>query len=236
MFTNLTSLLPSLSDILSGAVSGIAQYILLSLSLYLISRALSLPCPAFSWIPFLRHYRLGQIADLYTDNRMTTAEERATAYYKPSRLRVKILVADVVTAVAAIVTAVAAALSIEASLASFSFLFAKEEVRIPETVTNAFVITTALIAFAAGILCLVFVIIHLVAYCRALDRLFTALDAPVPGLFSALSILIPPAGLIALYVYTRKAQDLAARFSPIPEPDYIDINVNSDTTESDTAQ
>ena len=42
--------------------------------------------------------------------------------------------------------------------------------------------------------------------------------------------------MIVLCVYTHKAQDLAARFSPIPEPDYIDITVNSDTTESDTAQ
>lgn len=235
MMNDIASVIPSLSELLYNVASGIAQYILLSLSLYLISRALSLPCPAFSWIPFLQHYRLGQIADLYTDNRMTTAEDRASPYYKPSRLRVKILVADVVTAVAAIVTTVAAALSLEASLASFSFLFAKEEVRIPETVTNAFV-TTALIAFAAGILCLVFVIIHLVAYCRALCRVFTALDTPVPGLFTALAVLIPLAGLIALYVYTRKAQDLAARFSPVPEPDYIDINVDSNTTESDTAQ
>ena len=55
-------------------------------------------------------------------------------------------------------------------------------------------------------------------------------------MMNALSILIPPAGMIVLYVYTRKAQDLAARFSPVPEPDYIDINVDSNTTESDTAQ
>ena len=54
--------------------------------------------------------------------------------------------------------------------------------------------------------------------------------------FPALAVLFPLVSMIVLYVYTRKAQDLAARFAPVPEPDYIDINVDSNTTESDTAQ
>ena len=177
MFTNLTSLLPSLSDILSGAVSGIAQYVLLSLSLYLISRALSLPCPAFAWIPYLQYYRLGQIADLYTDNRMTTAEERATAYYKPSRLRIKLIAYSIVVLITAIITFVAAFLAVQASLASFFFLFAEDEVKIPE-IPELPIITTGLITCVGTILCLVFAIIFLVAYCRALCRVFTAWIPP----------------------------------------------------------
>ena len=226
---------PSLSKLLYNGASAVAQYILLSLSLYLISRTLSLPCPAFSWIPFLRHYRLGQIADLYTDNRMTTAEERATAYYKPSRLRIKLIAYSIVVLITAIITFVAAFLAVQASLASFFFLFAEEKVKIPE-IPELPIITAGLITCVGTILCLVFAIIFLVAYCRALCRVFTALDTPVPTLFTALAVLFPLVSMIVLCVYTHKAQDLAARFSPVPEPDYIDINVDSNTTESDTAQ
>ena len=214
MMNAIASAIPSLSELLYNGASGIAQYILLSLSLYLISRALSLPCPAFSWIPFLRHYRLGQIADLYTDNRMTTAEDRASPYYKPSRLRIKILACDIALLITFIVAVVAAFLVVDASFSSFSYLFTEEEVRIPEIPVENLnsIITFGLITFVAAIACLVLAIITLVAYCRALCRVFTALDTPVPALFTALAVLFPLVSMIVLYVYTRKAQDLAGRF------------------------
>ena len=232
MFTDLASLLPSLEDILSKAAVSIAQYVLLSLALFQISRALSLPHPAFAWIPVLQYYRLGQIADLYTDNRMATAEDRASPYYNPSRLRIKIIVSQVAIGATTAAAAIAAFLTLRSTLASISLLFTEEEVYIPELHT-ATIMIAGLIALAAGLLCLIFAIIYLTAYCPALNRIFIALDAPVPALFTVLAVLFPLVGMILLYIYTHKAQNLAARFAPVPPADSIDFSVDSHTTESD---
>ena len=91
MLDTLSSLIPSQADLLWNLATSAAGYVLMSLALLRLSRALSLPHPAFAWIPFLNYYRLGQIADLYTDNRMTDDEERAAPFYKPSALRRKTL-------------------------------------------------------------------------------------------------------------------------------------------------
>ena len=79
MLDTLSSLIPSQADLLWNLATSAAGYVLMSLALLRLSRALSLPHPAFAWIPFLNYYRLGQIADLYTDNRMTDDAKCFTA-------------------------------------------------------------------------------------------------------------------------------------------------------------
>ena len=227
MLDTLSSLIPSQADLLWNLATSAAGYVLMSLALLRLSRALSLPHPAFAWIPFLNYYRLGQIADLYTDNRMTDDEERAAPFYKPSDLRRKTLGYSIAIAATSAAASIAAVFILAKSFYAFLSAFFGQADEISD-LSQSTLITASLIAFAAGMFCLIFAILFLTAYCPALCRIFTALEAPVPALFTAISVFVPLAGMILLYIFTQKAQNIPGLFAPAPSPTTSPIE--SDTT------
>ena len=79
---------------------------------------------------------------------------------------------------------------------------------------DVLLMVSGLVAFVAGILCLVFAIMFLVAFCPALCRVLTALEAPCPALWTALGVFVPLAAAIPLLIYANRAQDPAAAFAP----------------------
>ena len=213
MLVLLNSLIPSKADLIWSLATSVAGYVLLSLTLLRLSRALSLPHPAFAWIPFLQYYRLGQIADLYTDNRMTTDEDRAAPFYRPSDLRRKTLGYGIAVAATSTVTAIAVAFVLTATFSALlSALLGQADPILHVSYHTA--VIAGLIAFAAGMFCLIFAILFLTAYCPTLCRIFTALEAPAPSLFTALSILVPLVSIVLLCIFTKKASNISGLFAP----------------------
>ncbi len=194
----------------------LAGYLLFGAALSRLSRALELPRPWLSWIPFGQLYRLGQIADLYTDNRMTSDALRAQPFYEPSKLRRKLLGYGIGSYVTGTVAGIAFAICATVGILAFFLLLgaAVGGEAEPTWFSETLFLVTGLIAYVAGAFCLILTVLFLMAYCPALCRILTALGAPAPSLLTALSVIIPPVGSALLLLYTRKAPNIAERFAP----------------------
>ncbi len=193
----------------------LAQYLFLGFALSRLSRALELPRPWLAWIPFGQLYRLGQLADLYTDNRMTPECLRAQPFYEPSGLRRKLLGYGIGSYVTGTVAGIAFAICATVGVLTFFLLLGNAfggEAE-PPLISEALFLVMGLIAFVAGAICLMLTVLFLMAYCPALCRVFTALGASSPTLITALSVIIPPVSSILLFAYTRKADHVAERFA-----------------------
>ena len=226
------ALLSTILELIAGAFTSIIGYVFFSLALTRLTRGLSLPHPALAWIPCAQYYRLGQIADLYTDNRLTTDEDRADPFYTPSTLRRKLLGYGIGSLVTGGIATVCYAFCIMTGITFLSIALGgtlNDEAN-PPVSGNSFLIA-ALVVFVAGILLIALTILFLLSYCPALRRIFTALDAPVPSLLTAAAVLVPAAGMILLYVYASRIEDLPARFTAISIPDDAPAySVESDLT------
>ncbi len=197
----------------------LAHYVFLGLALSRLSRALMLPHPCLSWIPFGQLYRLGQVADRYTDNRMTSEADRAAPFYTPSDLRRRLLGYGIGSSVTGGLASVGLWLSIGYVLMFLLSIpivaMGGEELPWSDFMTSPeLVMIGGLVAFVAGILYLVLSICFLMAYCPALCRIFTALGISSPSLLTAVSVFIPALGAILIFIYTRRTEGLSDKFAP----------------------
>lgn len=211
----LGSLIPSLSTVIS--------YVFLGVALTVLSRATGIGKVWMAWVPFADLYLLGLLADVYTDNRLTTDAERARPRHSPSNLRRKMLGYSIGSGVAEIAASFGSDLCVAGGAmglsAILSSLVGGEPPAEFSPTVGAMMGIGALIALVAGILCLVFIINLLVVLCPVLNRVFTAVDAPIPALWVVLAIFVPPAASIALFIFAgRQKPTLAERFSPPATP------------------
>ena len=205
---------------LLAAIVPLASHLLFGAALYRVSRALALPRPWLSWIPFGQWYRLGQLADLYTDNRMTTEADRNAPFYAPSVLRRKLMGYGIGLSAAGAVTGAAVCLCVISAIIGFFLLLGAAAGGEPQEplISEGALLLAGFIAYLGGIICPVLAILFLTAYCPALRRVFTALGASAAALRTLLSVLLPPVGGILLLVAAKKTDDLPRRFSPPPAP------------------
>lgn len=227
MLDFLQSLIQSMTDrgalelVFSGllpSLSAVACYIFLGVALTTLSRATGIGKVWMAWVPFASLYLLGLLADVYTDNRLTTDEDRARPFYSPSCLRNKMLGYGIGSRVAGTLAAFGWTLCVAGgALAFFLMLGLLVGGDIPSEsppTVGVMMGIGALIGFVAGIFWLVFSILYLVTFCPVMNRIFTALGAPVPALWVLLGIFLPVAMAISLFVLAERRRDsLAERFS-----------------------
>ena len=68
------------------SLSAVACYVFLGVALTVLSRATGIGRVWQAWVPFANLYLIGLLADVYTDNRLTTEADRARPFYTPSLL------------------------------------------------------------------------------------------------------------------------------------------------------
>ena len=203
----------------SAFLSSLAAYVFLGLGLSRLAKALECPRPWLAWIPFGCLYLLGQVADIYTDNCMTTEADRAEPSYTPSDLRRKLLRYGIGCHATGALASIGMLVSFGYALL---FLLSIPLVAMggEELPWSNFIMSPgmfylgALMVFVAGSICLVLSIQFLIAYCPALCRIFTALGRPAPTLLTAASVFIPVLGAILIFAYTRHTENLAEKFFP----------------------
>lgn len=204
------------------SVSVLAAYVFLGVALTVLSRATGIGRVWQAWVPFADLYLIGLLADVYTDNRLTTEADRARPFYRPSDLRRRTLGYGIGSSAAGAVASVGWLLCIAGGAIAFFLLlgsWAGDEMPDTPPATGALMAVGALIGFVAGVFCLVFTVLFLLAFCPALSRVFTAVGAPAPALWVLLGIFFPLGAAIALFVFAERHKDsLAARFAP-PVPD-----------------
>ena len=204
------------------SLSAVACYVFLGVALTVLSRATGIGRVWQAWVPFADLYLIGLLADVYTDNRLTTEADRARPFYRPSDLRRRTLGYGIGSSAAGAVASVGWLLCIAGgAIAFFLLLGAWAGDEIPDTppATGALMAVGALIGFVAGVFCLVFTVLFLLAICPVLSRVFTAVGAPAPALWVLLGVFFPLGAAIALFVFAERHKDsLAARFAP-PVPD-----------------
>ena len=210
-------LIALLSYVIPSAVSA-AAYVILGLALASLCRSTGIGRVWMAWAPFANFYLLGLLADVYTDNRLTTAEDRAAPFYAPSSLRRKTLgygigasVTGTVTAVASLILSGLAALGLLLLLVAVPGMD-ESAVDVPPY-ADVLLLVSGLVAFAAGIFCLVLTIQFLIAFSTSLCRVLTALAVPSPALWTALGVFVPLAAAIVLLLYAKRAKTPAEAFS-----------------------
>ncbi len=211
----------------------LAEYIILGIGLTRLARAAGCPYPLLAWIPFGRLYLLGQVADIYTDNRITPAAIRFHSSFRPSDLRRRLLGLGIGYAAVSAVATVGKGMKLAAKTASlFSFLrslldsFSEGSVSLGDTVESSLEVSPALrrlstagsvIHIVAGIASFVLGVLLLTVLCPVLYRLFKALSVPVPALLTAISVVAPLLAAILILAYTRHTEGLGERFIRPPQ-------------------
>ncbi len=202
-----------------SSLAAVAAYVILGLALPALSRTTGIGRAWMAWVPFANLYLIGLLADVYTDNRLTTDKDRADPFYAPSSLRRRILGYSIGATATGAMTAVASAICVMIGAFGFFMLLGllvgggEPAVDLPPYV-DVLLLVSGLVAFAAGIFCLVFAIMFLVSWCPALCRVLTAVEVPCPALWTALGVFVPLIPAILLLVYTNRASDPAAAFAP----------------------
>jgi hypothetical protein len=202
------------------SLSAVACYVFLGVALTVLSRATGIGRVWQAWVPFANLYLIGHLADVYTDNCLTTEADRARPFYTPSLLRRRILGYGIGSGISGAAASVGWLLCIAGGAIAFFLLlgsWAGDEIPDMPPATGTLMAVGALVGFVAGVLYLVFAVMLLVAICPALNRIFTALGAPLPALWVLLAVFYPAAAAIALFVFAeRQKATLAERFAPIP--------------------
>ena len=199
-----------------SVLSFLAGYVFLGIGLSRLAKALGCPRPWLAWIPFGCLYLLGQVADIYTDNRMTTEADRDAPFYGPSKLRRKLLGYSIGSTVSGGMAAVGAGFFAMAAILSIFTLMGAVGGALSDTPPLMMTLYTigGLVAFVAGIIYMVMTIMYLTAYCPALCRIYSALGVPSQTLLTAVSVFFPSLGGILIFAYTRRSEGLAEKFAP----------------------
>lgn len=206
----------------SSAIGFVLSYVFLGLGLSQLARALGFAKDWLAWVPFGRMFLLGQVADLYTDNRMTPLAERAQPFYTPSNLRKKMLGYGIGSAVAGSAMCIGLVIAVVGGIMSFVGAFSgayAPPVEEEYEVTYGLLSVGSLVALAAAIAYVILIIMFITVCCPTLCRIFTALGVPAPALLTAVSVFVPLLAAILIFGYTRHPEELAEKFAaPVEEP------------------
>ena len=228
-----------LFDLMAGAMNDTAKLlttilycipVLLVAALYVLQGiALTYLCKAsragsvwMAWVPFANQYLLGKQADVYTDDRVLRGEISPDC--APSTLRRRMLGYSIVERIIGGLAGAAWGLVVLSSLSGFflalgGFLGGDEAVEGLE-VLEPILAGGIVLLLAAGSVFIVFHILYLVAACKAHYRLFFMLGTPLPALWSAAVIFVPPLSAVMLFVFTVKNRRVLTEkfFPPMEDP------------------
>ena len=209
-----------------------ALYVLTGLTLTFLCRAARKGSVWMAWVPFANLYLLGLMADVYTDDRVLRGE--IDARYAPSTLRRKMLGYSIVQSVLGNIAGVAVLISLFSGFAGlltgfFGGLFDQSDLEDGANELMGVFAVSFLISLVTAAVFVLFYILYTVSACKAHYRLFFMLGSPLPALWSAAVIFIPPLSAVMLFVFTVKnRRELTERFFPPMEEDTAETE-NNDT-------
>ena len=209
-----------------------ALYVLMGLTLTFLCRAARKGSVWMAWVPFANLYLLGLMADVYTDDRVLRGE--IDARYAPSTLRRKMLGYSIVQSVLGNIAGVAVLISLFSGFAGlltgfFGGLFDQSDLEDGANELMGVFAVSFLISLVTAAVFVLFYILYTVSACKAHYRLFFMLGTPLPALWSAAVIFVPPLSAVMLFVFTVKhRRELTERFFPPMEEDTAEAE-NGDT-------
>ena len=209
-----------------------ALYVLTGLTLTFLCRAARKGSVWMAWVPFANLYLLGLMADVYTDDRVLRGE--IDARYAPSTLRRKMLGYSIVQSVLGNIAGIAVLISLFSGFAGlltgfFGGLFDQSDLEDGANELMGVFAVSFLISLVTAAVFVLFYILYTVSACKAHYRLFFMLGSPLPALWSAAVIFIPPLAAVMLFVFTVKhRRELTERFFPPMEEDTAEAE-NGDT-------
>ena len=200
-----------------------ALYVLMGLTLTFLCRAARKGSVWMAWVPFANLYLLGLMADVYTDDRVLRGE--IDPRYAPSTLRRKMLGCSIVQSIFGGIAGVAVLISLFSGFAGlltgfFGGLFDQSDVQEGANELLGVFAVSFLIFLVTAAVFVVFYILYAVSACKAHYRLFFMLGTPLPALWSAAVIFIPPLATVMLFVFTVKDRRVLTEkfFPPIEDP------------------
>lgn len=195
-----------------------ALYVLTGLTLTFLCRASRAGSVWMAWVPFANQYLLGKQADVYTDDRVLRGE--IDARYAPSTLRRKMLGCSIVQSVLGSIAGVAVLISLFSGFAGlltgfFGGLFDQSDLEDGANELLGVFAVSFLIFLVTAAVFVLFYILYTVSACKAHYRLFFMLGTPLPALWSAAVIFVPPLSAVMLFVFTVKNRRvLTEKFFP----------------------
>ena len=200
-----------------------ALYVLTGLTLTFLCRAARKGSVWMAWVPFANLYLLGLMADVYTDDRVLRGE--IDPRYAPSTLRRKMLGFSIVQSVLGSIAGVAVLISLFSGFAGlltgfFGGMFDQSDLEDGANELLGVFAVSFLIFLVTAAVFVVFYILYAVSACKAHYRLFFMLGTPLPALWSAAVIFIPPLAAVMLFVFTVKNHRVLTEkfFPPMEAP------------------
>ena len=210
-----------------------ALYVLQGIALTFLCTAAHKGSVWMAWVPFANQYLLGQMADVYTDDRVLRGE--LSPDYAPSTLRRQMLGYSIVDRITGCLAGVAWGLVLLSALSGFflalgGFLGSDEAVEGLEVLEPILAVGVVLLLVAAPLF-IIFHILYLVSACKAYYRLFHMLGSRVPALWPVFLLFLPPVTSLPLFVLTvKRRRELTERFfPPMEEPSAEDGETPSPT-------
>ena len=198
-------------------------YVLMGLTLTFLCRAARKGSVWMAWVPFASLYLLGLMADVYTDDRVLRGE--IDPRYAPSTLRRRMLGYSIVQSIFGGIAGVAVLISLFSGFAGlltgfFGGLFDQSDVREGANELMGVFAVSLLITLVTAAVFVLFYILYTVSACKAHYRLFFMLGTPLPALWSAAVIFIPPLAAVMLFVFTVKNRRVLTEkfFPPMESP------------------
>ena len=225
LFDSLTGTADAVVTILSCVplLLASALYVLMGLTLTFLCRAARKGSVWMAWVPFANLYLLGLMADVYTDDRVLRGE--IDPRYAPSTLRRKMLSFSIVQSVFGSIAGVAVLISLFSGFAGlltgfFGGLFDQSDVQEGANELMGVFAVSFLITLVTAAVFVLFYILYTVSACKAHYRLFFMLGTPLPALWSAAVIFIPPLAAVMLFVFTVKNHRVLTEkfFPPMEAP------------------
>lgn len=225
LFDSLTGTAEALVTVLTSIplLLASALYVLTGLTLTFLCRAARKGSVWMAWVPFASLYLLGLMADVYTDDRVLRGE--IDPRYAPSALRRKMLGFSIVQSVFGGIAGVAVLISLFSGFAGlltgfFGGLFDQYDIQEGANELLGVFAVSLLISLVTAAVFVVFYILYAVSACKAHYRLFFMLGTPLPALWSAAVIFIPPLAAVMLFAFTVKNRRVLTEkfFPPMESP------------------
>lgn len=200
-----------------------ALYVLQGIALTFLCNAAHKGSVWMAWVPFANQYLLGQMADVYTDDRVLRGE--VSPDYAPSTLRRQMLGYSIAERITGGLVGVAWGLVLLSALSGFFLALFGGFFENPEALESLegleiILAIGAVLLLVAAPLFIIFHILYLVSACKAYYRLFHMLGSRVPALWPVFLLFLPPVTSLPLFVLTVKhRRELTERFfPPMEEP------------------
>ena len=182
-----------------------ALYVLTGLTLTFLCRAARKGSVWMAWVPFANLYLLGLLADVYTEDRVLRGE--IDARYAPSTLRRKMLGYSIAQSVLGNIAGIAVLISLFSGFAGlltgfFGGMFDQSDLEDGANELLGVFAVSFLIFLVTTAVFVLFYILYTVSACKAHYRLFFMLGSPLPALWSAAVIFVPPLSAVMLFVFT----------------------------------